>query len=137
MTKPFFLLPAISLCLFCQLSCSSSKKVSNPPAEQKKTAPATALVSNYEGAMIGLPPDSLKLDPFYKKWADAFGIPIVSSHQVPDAALLMARDIVNFMLSKRPDVRTTLISRKARVLVMAQTEMETDLPERSNWKKPT
>ncbi|HXS57717.1 MAG TPA: hypothetical protein VN726_16400, partial [Hanamia sp.] len=29
------------------------------------------------------------------------------------------------------------IRRKARVSIMAQTEMETDLPERSDWKKPT
>jgi hypothetical protein len=87
--------------------------------------------------MISAPPDSFKLAPFYKKFADAFGVPIVSSEKVPDAALLMARDIVNYMVSKRPDVRATLVSRKARVLVMAQSEMETDLPERSDWKKPT
>ncbi|NII29422.1 glycoside hydrolase [Pseudoflavitalea sp. X16] len=87
--------------------------------------------------MITPPPASLSLDTFYKKYADAFGIPIVSSPKVPNAALLMARDIVNCMLTKRPDIRAELVRRKARVLVMAETEMETDLPERSNWKKPT
>ncbi|HVG40376.1 MAG TPA: hypothetical protein VM888_02100, partial [Chitinophagaceae bacterium] len=69
--------------------------------------------------------------------SDAFGIPIVSSEKVPDAALLMARDIVNYMLLKRNDVRNELIKKGARVLVMAHTEMETDLPERRDWKKPT
>jgi hypothetical protein len=86
--------------------------------------------------MVTPPPATLSLDSFYKKYADAFGIPIVSSEKVPDDALLIARDIVNFMLVKRPDVRAALIEKKARVLVMAQTEMETDLPERRAWKKP-
>lgn len=36
-----------------------------------------------------------------------------------------------------PSLGSTLIRQKARVLVMAKSEMETDLPERSNWKKPT
>jgi hypothetical protein len=102
---------------------------------QEKTQPAK-LVASYAAAMVTPPPVTLKVDTFYKKYADAFGIPIVSSGKVPDDALLMARDIVNYMLVKRPDVRNALISRGARVLVMAQTEMETDLPERSNWKKP-
>jgi len=46
------------------------------------------------------------------------------------------KKVVNYMLVKRPDVRQALMGRKARVLIMAQSEMETDLPERSNWKKP-
>jgi hypothetical protein len=94
------------------------------------------LVESFEKAMVGAPPDSLKLSPFYRKYTDAFGIPIVSSEKVPDAALVMARDIVNYMLLKRPDVRATLVARTSRVLIMDITEGETDLPERSNWKKP-
>jgi hypothetical protein len=99
--------------------------------------PTDAIVKSYEETMISSPPTSLALDTFYKKYADAYGIPIVSSEKVPDAALLIARDIVNYMLIKRMDVRDELIRRKARVLVMAQTEMETDLPERRDWKKPS
>jgi hypothetical protein len=95
------------------------------------------LVEKFSNAVIGIPPSELKLDSFYKKYTDAYGIPIVSSHKVPDDALLVARDIVNYMLLKRTDIRAALIKQKARVLVMAETEMETDLPERSNWKKPT
>lgn len=96
-----------------------------------------ALVQGYARAMVQEPPAELKLDTFYKKYADAFGIPVVSSEKVPNSAVLIARDIINYMLMKRPDVRDTLINRHARVLVMAESEMETDLPERSNWKKPT
>lgn len=95
------------------------------------------LVTNYEKVMVIMPPSDFTLDTFYKKYADAYGIPIVSSEKVPDDALLIARDIVNYMLIKRPDVRAALVKRGARVLVMAQSEMETDLPERRNWKRPT
>ena len=116
------------------IACSTSSKNTSPSLA---TPAAEKIVSSYQQSMIGLPPAGLSLDSFYKKYADAFGIPIVSSEKVPDDALLMARDIVNYMLVKRPDVRSTLIRQKARVLVMAETEMETDLPERSNWKKPT
>lgn len=94
------------------------------------------IVSDYKKTMVTAVPDSFKLDSFYKKYADAYGIPIVSSEKAPDDALLVARDIVNYMLVKRPDIRKALIDRHARVLVMAESEMETDLPERSNWKKP-
>jgi hypothetical protein len=48
----------------------------------------------------------------------------------------MARDIVNYMLLKRPDIRAVIVARKSRLLVMDQTEGETDLPERRDWKKP-
>lgn len=95
------------------------------------------LVEDFRKAVISPPPTSFNLDTFYKKYTDAYGIPIVSSHKVPDDALLIARDIVNYMLLKRTDIRAALIKQKARVLIMAETEMETDLPERSNWKKPT
>jgi hypothetical protein len=102
----------------------------------KKFIMVKPLVTGYEKAMISKLPDSLKLDPFYKKYTNANGIPIVSSERVPDAALLIARDIVNFMLLKRPDIRRELIHRGSRVMVMAENEMEMDLPERRYWKKP-
>lgn len=114
---------------------SSMAALAMPATAQQ---PREALITDYARAMITPPPASLAIDTsFYKKYIDAIGIPLVSSHKVPDAALLVGRDIVNYMLAKRPDIRAELIRRKARVLIMAETEMETDLPERSNWKKPT
>lgn len=114
-------------------SCTGAKS----QTAETRTSPANIpLVPGYAQAMITAPPATLGVDTFYKKYADAFGIPIVSSGKTPDDALLIARDIVNYMLMKRMDVRNVLINHKARVLVMAQTEMETDLPERHDWKKP-
>jgi hypothetical protein len=128
-----FVVSSISLLL---IACTAKKPIV-ATVPNKATPPGIPLVSDYKEAMISAPPSTLAIDTFYKKYADAFGIPIVSSAKVPNDALLMARDIVNYMLMKRMDVRSSLMRSKARVLVMAQTEMETDLPERSNWKKPT
>jgi hypothetical protein len=82
------------------------------------------------------PPAELALDPFYKKYVDADGIPVVSSENVADDALWLARDIVNYMLQKRADVRKVMVDRKSRLLVMAISEGETDLPERRDWTRP-
>src|SRR5262249_19319856 len=100
---------------------------------QEKQKP---FIEDYVRAVISSPPATLGLDPFYKKYTDALGIPIVSSEKTPDAALLVARDITIHMLSKRPDLREALIAKKMRVGVMAQTESTTDVPEQRNWKKP-
>lgn len=85
---------------------------------------------------ITKPPARLGLDPFYTKHANAQGIPITGSGQVPDQAILATRDIVNAMLSFRPDVRDELVRQGARVGVMAVSEGTMDLPEQRDWKKP-
>ena len=96
-----------------------------------------ALVDDYIKANVSAPPAALGLDPFYQKYTSALGIPITSSEKVPDAALLVARDIVIHMLSKRSDVRETMVNTiHTRVAIMATTEMTMDLPEQLNWKKP-
>ena len=53
----------------------------------------------------------------------------------PDAALLVARDIVIHMLAARPDVRGALVASRWRIVVMAQTESTTDVPEHRAMKK--
>lgn len=116
--------------LIASLTLGLSVNAQNPIADRQP------LVSSFEQAMITSPPPEYAFDPFYKKYTDAFGIPIVSSAKVPDAALLIARDIINYMLLKRPDIRAVMIKLNARLLIMAQTEMQTDLPEYRNWKKP-
>ena len=106
------------------------------PGVPPQDPPETALVQSFEKAVIGTPPESLGLDPFYRKHTDAFGVPIISSEKVPDTALLIARDVVNYMLSKRPDVRAVMVQQGFRVGIMADTEMQTDLPEYSDWEVP-
>jgi hypothetical protein len=94
------------------------------------------LVEDYYKVAIGPPPAEWKLDPFYRKYTDALGIAVLSSEKAPDAALLVARDIVIYMLAKRPDLRRELVHKRWRIAVMAQQEMTTDIPEHRALKKP-
>jgi hypothetical protein len=82
-------------------------------------------------------PDELDVDrTYYKKYVDADGIPVLASDKVPDAALLVARDIVNSMLAMRPDLRESMIRRNLRTGVFAETEMTMDLPEYAHYRAP-
>ena len=73
--------------------------------QRLKTGAPVELIFDYAKANIGPVPESLGVSPFYKKYADAQGIPVIASDKVPDAALLVARDLVNSMLAARPDIR--------------------------------
>ncbi|MCI0433206.1 MAG: glycoside hydrolase [Gemmatimonadetes bacterium] len=108
------------------------------PAQQRvDTAGAQrppALLQDYIMFSVTAPPPELELDPFYRKYTDAHGIPIVSSEKLPDAALLMARDIVQFMLANRPDLRKELIRKRWKVAIMAETEVTYDIPEHRKYR---
>src|SRR5262245_5033028 len=56
--------------------------------------------------------ESLKLDPFYKKYTDAKGLPVLSSEKVSDPALLEAVYLINQMLADREDIRKALIKNR-------------------------
>jgi len=98
----------------------------------KQTGPA--LLQDYVRFTVTAPPADLALDPFYKKYVDALGIPVVTSQKVPDAALLAARDIVQFMLANRPDLRKELIRKKWKVAIMAVDEETYDIPEHRRFR---
>lgn len=104
--------------------------------QRKETGKPVELISNYVTAQLGPVPESLGVSTFYKKFVDAQGIPVISSENVPDAALLVARDIVNTMLAARPDLRKAMIARKWRTGVIAEVEMTMDIPEYANMKRP-
>jgi hypothetical protein len=95
-------------------------------AQQGEEEAAAALPCS--GA-IKPPPASLGLDPFYKKYLNAKGIPVVSSDQPADDALRIACNITVKMLEKRNDVRLQMIDHGGLVAVMGQHEVTTDIPE--------
>lgn len=80
-------------------------------------------------SLVAAIPVCLGKDPFYKKYLDAGGIPIISSGLVEDEAPYAAREIVNNILVTRPDIRAALISNGAYVGVIAVSEATTDIPE--------
>jgi alpha-glucosidase len=75
---------------------------------------------------------SLKLDPFYEKSADYKGLPILASGKVSDAALAEARYLIGKMLADRDDITRAMVKANCRFVVMAPTEMTTDVPEQRN-----
>lgn len=105
-----------------------------PPAAPETMAKAE--LSDYVRHFVTAPPASLHLDPFYQKYVAAEGIPVIASAKVPDAAVLVARDIVVAMLSERKDLRDGLIAKGSRVGIMAIDESTMDIPEQRDWKKP-
>jgi alpha-glucosidase len=78
--------------------------------------------------------EALKLDPWYEKYTHYKGFPILSSAKVSDAGLMEGRAIVAHMLADRDDILQALLKKRARVVVMAPTELTTDVPEQKNMK---
>ena len=69
------------------------------------------------------------LDPFYEKYLDAGGLPVVSAARVPDEALDQAKRLIDEILVNNPDVRARLVSENIRVAIMAEGSVVTELPE--------
>ena len=74
-------------------------------------------------------PSQFGFDSHYQKYADAGGIPVITSEKVPDEALLRAREIVLFMLKRRPDLHFNMVVKSNYVGLMAEVEVARDLPE--------
>src|SRR6266496_6120158 len=102
----------------------------------RQTPARKPLIEDYISANVKAVPASLGFDRFYQRYVDARGIPILSSEKVPDAALLVARDIVLHMLAKRPELLDEMVKKNMRVGVMALSETTTDIPEHRDRKKP-
>src|SRR5262249_53769833 len=116
---------ALSAALFQFKPASTVAKAEEQPADgPPKVVPVPQAVR-----------DKFKLDPFYEKYTEAKGFPVMSSAKVSDAGLLEAADIINHMLENREDAREAMIQGGARVMVMAPTEMTTDVPEQRHWDK--
>ena len=114
------------LLLFAALVCGAvwaGPPEKAPPAEETKVTEVPEELR-----------ESLKLDPFYQKYASAKGIPVLSSEKVSDKALVEAVYLINQMLADRDDIRQALIKGKMRFVVMAPTEMTTDVPEQRDMK---
>ena len=74
---------------------------------------------------------SLNLAPFYQKYLDAGGLPVLGSTNVSDYAMREAAWILRHMLSLRPEILGVMATNRARLVVMAYNEYTTDVPEHS------
>ena len=84
------------------------------------------------------PPASVRktfdLDPFYEQWIDVDGLPIVASAKVNPYAVKEAAWLIRQMIGHRQDVLQALAQNGVRFVVMAYSELTTDIPEHSNLK---
>lgn len=102
-----------SLCLF---ACKESEKLVIP------------------ACVITTPPDSLHLDPFYKKYVDCNGIVIMSSQRVPDSCLVQAHKTLYAMTCMLPkEVLQSMVDYGTKVAVMARYEGTSDIPEHRHY----
>ena len=87
---------------------------------------------------VGPVPGSVRarfgLSPFYQKWLDVSGLPVIGSDRVSDPALREAAWIVQQMLGSRPDLLSAMASNRTRLVVMASNEYTTDVPEHSRLR---
>ena len=81
---------------------------------------------------LGPPPSALGLDPFYEKYLDAGGLPIIASARVPDEALRQAKRLIDEMLANRHDILVKFSENNVRVAVMTESSGVTELPELSD-----
>ncbi|MEZ5327064.1 MAG: sialate O-acetylesterase [Verrucomicrobiales bacterium] len=77
---------------------------------------------------VTAPPAELNVDPFYKKFVSANGLPVLSSEKVNDYALKEAAFLVTEMLALRPDVLKAMVNSGSRLCVIGYNEFTTELP---------
>src|SRR5690242_7933969 len=103
------------------------------PGAPSASTPAPVIATS---TALGPPPAALVaalgLSPFYAKHLDVDGFPVLGSAQVSDAAIREAGFLIRKMIGHRPDVLRAIADAKVRFVVMAPSEMTTDVPEHSD-----
>ncbi len=98
------------------------------------TAPTEHKANRGRQRPITAPPAALKLDPFYTKYLDCDGIPVICSDRVDDRAMHRACALLNHVLANRPDVRAAMINQRVRYVIIAADEQVTDIPAYRHMK---
>jgi RNA polymerase sigma factor (sigma-70 family) len=115
------------------------------PAPKPAPAPAPAVdpdapdgeeagIEEPEEPRITPPPAWLSCDPFYRKYLNAGGLPVLGSAKVSDRALIEAAYVVNGVFAARDSLRRALIDADVRIVVLHTTEGITDLPEKRHLR---
>jgi alpha-glucosidase len=74
--------------------------------------------------------------PFYKKYLDVKGMPVVASAEVADAALQRTYEIVTHLLGGRPDVIQAMVTNGMYLIIIGKEQVYTDMPEYRNNPNP-
>lgn len=130
----FVALIAILACGVAGCGIDESSGQEQPSAAAKESRQPTPLAPAPTPTQTSMspPPQSLGLDPYYEKYLDAGGIPIVGAATVPDEAFFQARTLIDEMLAGRPDIRSVIAAVGIRVIIMPEGAVITDVPEFSD-----
>ena len=116
-------------------SCGTKESRETRNAAVYEDIPLAQLVDT---PLITAPPDSLHLDPFYKKYMNVNGIHVISSWRVPDSCFYAAYISIKALTDVLPaDVMESLTGRNTRIGIMARYEGTTDIPEHAHLAKDT
>jgi alpha-glucosidase len=115
--------------------CGQKESRKTPGTHVFENIPVAQLIDT---PLITTPPDSLRLDPFYKKYMNVNGIHVISSWRVPDSCFYAAYISIKALTDVLPkDVIESLTSRNTRIGIMARYEGTTDIPEHAHLAKDT
>ena len=78
---------------------------------------------------LASPPAALRMDPFYEQYIDVGGVPVVSSADVPDEALVSVAQMLAEMLTHNAELRANIASFPSHVAVLGLEEEIADIPE--------
>lgn len=120
------------ICVVLLIVSCQNQGNQKPAQLQRSTqlSEANALVQLVDTPEITVPPASLKLDPFYKKYMNVNGIHVISSWRVPDSCFYAAYITIKALTDMLPaEVLESMTSRDTRIGIMARYEGTTDIPE--------
>jgi hypothetical protein len=125
-----YLKTGCSLAALLAVSTGCAKR-DNRPIPYANVAPP--LLAPFPDALVRAPPPEvvaeLQLSPFYTQYLAEGEAVIVASSRVADIALLETAYLVRQMIGPRRDLLRGMRGGHVRLVVMAKTEMTTDVPE--------
>ena len=80
--------------------------------------------------------DYFQLDPFYEQWVDVEGFPVLASAKVNPYALKEAAWLIRQMIGHRREILQAMVEERARLAVIAHTEIITEIPEYRDEPRP-
>lgn len=130
----FLFLFGASLLLFtaCQKDDSTDDTtINDDPNNDDPFDPAEVggRFSNFLSCEIIAPPNEVNLNSYYKKYLNCGGIPIIGSDAVPDEAMYIAEETLNFMLNGLNSIKTKLISDGNYIALYPEGSNITELPD--------
>ncbi len=113
-------------------SCQTTETPEPTAAALSTSLSPITVNESRDACVVAAPPGEYRFDPFYKKYCNAGGIPIISSGEVDDLALQQAYYLITNLLAPIPEINEELVDRGAYFAIMGIKEFQTTLPEYSH-----